>query len=244
MIFEILTTFPGIIEAVAGESIIRRARDKGLVEVEAVNLRDFTSDKHKTTDDSPFGGGPGMVMKPEPVFDAVDALISRRPGKAKIVLLTPQGERFDQAKAEQLARENHIIMICGRYEGVDERIRRHLVTDEMSIGDYVLTGGELAAMVVVDAVARLVPGVLGDESSAESESFSSGLLEYPQYTRPAQYREYSVPEVLVSGNHKEIEKWRREHSLRRTLERRPDLLNSAPLTEEDRRTLVRIRKEE
>lgn len=244
MIFEILTTFPGIIEAVAGESIIRRARDKGLVEVEAVNLRDFTSDKHKTTDDSPFGGGPGMVMKPEPVFDAVDALISRRPGKAKIVLLTPQGERFDQAKAEQLARENHIIMICGRYEGVDERIRRHLVTDEMSIGDYVLTGGELAAMVVVDAVARLVPGVLGDESSAESESFSSGLLEYPQYTRPAQYREYSVPEVLVSGNHKEIEKWRREHSLKRTLERRPDLLNSAPLTEEDRRTLVRIRKEE
>lgn len=244
MIFEILTTFPGIIEAVAGESIIRRARDKGLVEVEAVNLRDFTSDKHKTTDDSPFGGGPGMVMKPEPVFDAVDALISRRPGKAKIVLLTPQGERFDQAKAEQLARENHIIMICGRYEGVDERIRRHLVTDEISIGDYVLTGGELAAMVVVDAVARLVPGVLGDESSAESESFSSGLLEYPQYTRPAQYREYSVPEVLVSGNHKEIEKWRREHSLRRTLERRPDLLNSAPLTEEDRRTLVRIRKEE
>ncbi|NLN78462.1 MAG: tRNA (guanosine(37)-N1)-methyltransferase TrmD [Armatimonadetes bacterium] len=244
MIFEILTTFPGIIEAVAGESIIRRARDKGLVEVEAVNLRDFTSDKHKTTDDSPFGGGPGMVMKLEPVFDAVDTLISRRPGKVRVALMTPQGERFDQAKAEQLARENHIIMICGRYEGVDERIRRHLVTDEMSIGDYVLTGGELAAMVVVDAVARLVPGVLGDESSAESESFSSGLLEYPQYTRPAQYREYSVPEVLVSGNHKEIEKWRREHSLRRTLERRPDLLNSAPLTEEDRRTLVRIRKEE
>ncbi len=244
MIFEILTTFPGIIEAVAGESIIRRARDKGLVEVEAVNLRDFTSDKHKTTDDSPFGGGPGMVMKPEPVFDAVDTLISRRPGKVRVALMTPQGERFDQAKAEQLARENHIIMICGRYEGVDERIRRHLVTDEISIGDYVLTGGELAAMVVVDAVARLVPGVLGDESSAESESFSSGLLEYPQYTRPAQYREYSVPEVLVSGNHKEIEKWRREHSLRRTLERRPDLLNSAPLTEEDRRTLVRIRKEE
>ena len=244
MIFEILTTFPGMIEAVAGESIIRRARQRGLIEVATVNLRDFTSDKHKTTDDSPFGGGPGMVMKPEPVFDAVEASLSRRPGKARVVLMTPQGECFDQAKAEQLARENHIIMICGRYEGFDERIRQHLVSDEISIGDYVLTGGELAAMVVVDAVARLVPGVLGDESSAESESFSSGLLECPQYTRPAQYRGYSVPEVLVSGNHKEIDKWRREQSLRRTMQRRPDLLESAPLTEEDRRIIRRIRKEE
>jgi len=213
MRFEILTTFPGMIEAVAGESILGKARQKGLIDVEAVNLRDFTSDKHRTTDDSPFGGGPGMVMKPEPVFDAVEALISRRPGRARILLMTPQGRRFDQSMAEQLARESHVIMICGRYEGVDERIREHLVADEVSIGDYVLTGGELAALVVLDAVARLLPGVLGDESSPESESFSSGLLEYPQYTRPAEFRGYNVPEVLVSGNHEQIRKWRRAQSL-------------------------------
>jgi len=241
MRFEILTTFPGMIEAVAGESILGKARQKGLIDVEAVNLRDFTSDKHRTTDDSPFGGGPGMVMKPEPVFDAVEALISRRPGRARILLMTPQGRRFDQSMAEQLARESHVIMICGRYEGVDERIREHLVADEVSIGDYVLTGGELAALVVLDAVARLLPGVLGDESSPESESFSSGLLEYPQYTRPAEFRGYNVPEVLVSGNHEQIRKWRRAQSLERTLHRRPDLLESAPLTEEDRRILGRIK---
>ena len=241
MRFEILTTFPGMIEAVAGESILGKARQKGLIDVEAVNLRDFTSDKHRTTDDSPFGGGPGMVMKPEPVFDAVEALISRRPGRARILLMTPQGRRFDQSMAEQLARESHVIMICGRYEGVDERIREHLVADEVSIGDYVLTGVELAALVVLDAVARLLPGVLGDESSPESESFSSGLLEYPQYTRPAEFRGYNVPEVLVSGNHEQIRKWRRAQSLERTLHRRPDLLESAPLTEEDRRILGRIK---
>lgn len=242
MRIEILTTFPGMIEAVAGESILGKARQKGLIDVEAVNLRDFTSDKHRTTDDAPFGGGPGMVMKPEPVFDAVEALISRRPGRARILLMTPQGRRFDQSMAEQLARESHVIMICGRYEGVDERIREHLATDEVSIGDYVLTGGELAALVVLDAVARLLPGVLGDESSPESESFSSGLLEYPQYTRPAEFRGYNVPEVLASGNHELIRKWRRAQALERTLERRPDLLESASLTEEDRRFLAQIRK--
>ena len=237
MLFQILTTFPGIIEAAAGESIIGKARQKGLIDVEAVNLRDFTADKHRTTDDSPFGGGPGMVMKPEPVFDAVESLVSRRPGKARIMLMTPQGRRFDQSMAEELVRESHIIMICGRYEGIDERVREFLVTDEVSIGDYVLTGGELPALVVMDAVARLVPGVLGDESSPESETFSSGLLEYPQYTRPAEFRQYKVPEVLLSGNHEEIRKWRRAQSLERTLKKRPDLLESASLTKEDRRIL-------
>ncbi len=244
MIFEIVTTFPEMIESAAGESILGRSQRKGLISVDAVNLRDFTTDRHHTTDDSPFGGGPGMVMKPEPVFEAVETLISRRPGKARVVLLTPQGRRFDQAMAEQLAMESHIIMICGRYEGVDERIRQHLVTDEISIGDYVLTGGELAAMVVVDAVARLLPGVLGDESSAESESFSCGLLEYPQYTRPAEYRGYSVPDVLLSGNHEEIRKWRRRQSLERTLRKRPDLLETAPLTDEDKRILKRIKDDQ
>ncbi|MGI6296917.1 MAG: tRNA (guanosine(37)-N1)-methyltransferase TrmD [Armatimonadota bacterium] len=244
MIFEIVTTFPEMIESAARESILGRSQRKGLISVDAVNLRDFTADRHHTTDDSPFGGGPGMVMKPEPVFDAVETLISRRPGKARVVLLTPQGRRFDQAMAEQLAAESHIIMICGRYEGVDERIRQHLVTDEISIGDYVLTGGELAAMVIVDAVARLLPGVLGDESSAESESFSCGLLEYPQYTRPAEYRGYSVPDVLLSGNHEEIRKWRRRQSLERTLNKRPDLLETAPLTDEDKRILKRIKDDQ
>jgi len=243
MLFQILTTFPGIVEAVAGESILGRARQKGLIDVEAVNIRDFTSDKHRTTDDSPFGGGPGMVMKCEPVFDAVEALVSRAAGrKPRIVLMTPQGRRFDQSLAEELARESHVIIICGRYEGVDERIREHLVTDEVSIGDYVLTGGELPAMVVVDAVARLLPGVLGDESSPESESFSSGLLEYPQYTRPAEFRGYEAPEVLLSGNHEEIRKWRRAQALDRTLKRRPDLLEAAPLTEEDKSILGRLKE--
>lgn len=242
MLFQILTTFPGMIEAVAGESILGKARQKGLIDVEAVNLRDFTPDKHRTTDDSPFGGGPGMVMKPEPVFDAVESLVSRRPGKPRILLMTPQGRRFDQSMAEELARESHIIMICGRYEGMDERVREHLVTDEVSIGDFVLTGGELPALVVLDAVARLMPGVLGDESSPESESFSSGLLEYPQYTRPAEFRQYKVPEVLLSGNHEEIRKWRRAQSLERTLKRRPDLLESASLTKEDEHILERLKE--
>lgn len=242
MLFQILTTFPGIIEAAAGESIIGKARQKGLIDVEAVNLRDFTADRHRTTDDSPFGGGPGMVMKPEPVFDAVESLVSRRPGKPRILLMTPQGRRFDQSMAETLARESHLIMVCGRYEGLDERVREHLVTDEISIGDYVLTGGELAALVILDAVARLLPGVLGDESSPESESFSSGLLEYPQYTRPAEFRGYKVPEVLLSGNHAEIEKWRRAQALARTLRKRPDLLETAQLTHEDRRILESLKQ--
>ena len=240
MLFEILTTFPEMIEVVAATSILGKACQRGLIDVEAVNLRDFTSDRHRTTDDAPFGGGPGMVMKPEPVYEAVETLLARRPGKPRILLTTPQGRRFDQSMAEELARESHIMMICGHYEGVDERIREHLVTDEVSIGDFVLTGGELAALIVLDAVARLLPGVLGDESSPESESFSSGLLEYPQYTRPADFRGHKVPEVLLSGNHAEIRKWRRAQALERTLTRRPDLLKDAPLTKEDRHILERL----
>lgn len=240
MLFQILTTFPEMIEVVAGTSILGRARQRGLIDVEAVNLRDFTSDRHKTTDDAPFGGGPGMVMKPEPVFQAVETLFARRPGRPRILLMTPQGRRFDQSMAEELARESHVMMVCGRYEGVDERIREHLVTDEVSIGDFVLTGGELAALIILDAVARLLPGVLGDESSPESESFSSGLLEYPQYTRPAEFRGHEVPDVLLSGNHEQIRKWRRAQALERTLTRRPDLLKSAPLTQEDRLILERL----
>lgn len=231
-----------MIDAVVSESILGRARQRGLVEIEGINLRDYTHDKHRTTDDQPYGGGPGMVMKPEPVFEAVEALIARRPGKPKVLLMTPQGRRFDQKMAEELVRESYIIMICGRYEGVDERIREDLVTDEVSIGDFVLTGGELAALVIADAVTRLIPGVLGDDTSSVSESFSSGLLEYPQYTRPAEYRGHKVPEVLLSGNHAEIEKWRRATALIRTLERRPDLLERAPLTEQDRRFLDKLRQ--
>ena len=238
MRIEIITVFPQMIDSVVGEGVIGKARKRGLVEIEAVNLRDFTSDRHRTTDDAPFGGGPGMVMKPDPVFAAVEALSARMPGgKPRILLMTPQGRRFDQRFAEELVKENHVVMICGRYEGVDERIRQHLVTDEVSIGDFVLTGGELAALVISDAIARLLPGVLGDETSPESESFSSGLLEYPQYTRPADFRGYQVPDVLLSGNHEEIRKWRRVSALERTLRRRPDLLESAPLTQEDRRIL-------
>lgn len=244
MHFEIITTFPQMIEAVTGESILGRARQRGLIDVNAVNLRDFTEDRHHTTDDEPYGGGPGMVMKCEPLFKAVETLTARQSGgKPRVLLMTPQGRRFDQKMAEELALESHIIMICGRYEGVDERIRKMLVTDEVSIGDYVLTGGELASLVILDAVTRLLPGVLGDDTSSESESFSSGLLEYPQYTRPADFCGHRVPDVLLSGNHSEIEKWRRRMALERTLERRPDLLESASLTEQDKRILRELRKE-
>ena len=241
MRFDIITTFPEIVEAVIGESIIGKARQRGLVDIAAVNLRDFTEDRHRTTDDAPYGGGPGMVMKVEPVFKALEALRARRPTEnPRVLLMTPQGRRFDQKMAEQLAQKSWIIMICGRYEGVDERIRERLVTDEVSIGDYVLTGGELAALVVVDAVTRLLPGVLGDESSAQTESFSSGLLEYPHYTRPADFHGWKVPEVLLSGNHAEIAQWRREAALQWTFRRRPDLLEGAELTQEDRRFLKKL----
>ncbi|MFQ3548922.1 MAG: tRNA (guanosine(37)-N1)-methyltransferase TrmD [Armatimonadota bacterium] len=241
MFFDVITTFPDIIESVCAESIIGRAKDKGIININAVNLRDFTHDRHKTTDDEPYGGGPGMVMKCEPVFSAVESIISRNNAKKpKVILMTPQGRTFNQKIAEELSNENHIVLICGRYEGVDERIREHLVDDEISIGDYVITGGELAALVIIDAVARLVPGVLGDDDSSVSESFSSGLLEYPHYTRPAVYKDYKVPEVLLSGNHAKIAKWRRQQALIRTYKKRQDLLKSANLSEEDKHFLKEL----
>jgi tRNA (guanine37-N1)-methyltransferase len=224
-----------------GAGIFQRAVSNGLVEVNIYNIRDYTHDKHHVVDDYPYGGGAGMVLKPEPIFEAVEKVIKEaqpEEGELPIVLLTPQGRLFSQAVAHQLSGLKHLILICGHYEGVDERVRQHLVTDEFSIGDYVLSGGELAAMVVVDAVVRLLPGVLGSEDSLEDESHTSGLLEYPQYTRPAEYRGWSVPEVLLSGNHALVAKWRRQQAIIRTLERRPELLKKAELTLEERQ-LVR-----
>ena len=222
MRIDVITIFPGMLKGFLEESILKRAVEKKLVTVRTVDLRQFTTDKHQTTDDRPFGGGPGMVMKPEPLFKAVESV--RTPG-ARVVLMTPQGRRLEQAIAAQLARESHLIFVCGHYEGVDERVRTHLATDEISIGDYVLTNGVLPAAVVVDAVVRLVPGVLGNEGATSEESFTEGMLEYPQYTRPREFRGLTVPEVLVSGDHEEIARWRREASERRTRERRPDLLS-------------------
>jgi len=218
---DVLTLFPGMFTGPLDESIVKRARASGRLELAVHNLRDWTHDRHRTVDDKPFGGGPGMLLKPEPVFEAVESLASER---THVVLLTPSGRAFNQAVARELAGREHLLLVCGSYEGFDERIREHLADDELSIGDYVLTNGALPAMVVIDAVARLLPGVLGDEGSAVDESFSRGLLEYPHYTRPADFRGWKVPEVLLSGNHAEIEKWRREQALKRTTERRPDLM--------------------
>jgi tRNA (guanine37-N1)-methyltransferase len=242
---DIVTIFPEVIEAGASYSIVKRAQEKGALQLAVHNLRDWAHDRHRSTDDEPFGPGAGMVMKPEPVFEAVEAIRGKRdaevPAQRTLVLLmTPQGELFCQRMASELARESHLIMICGHYEGVDERIREHLVTRQISIGDYVLTGGELPALVVLDALARLIPGVLGADQSAVEESFAAGLLEYPQYTRPAEFRGWRAPEILLSGHHAEIAKWRRARSLERTLERRPDLLSRASLTDEDRGLLLRI----
>ncbi|MBI5819322.1 MAG: tRNA (guanosine(37)-N1)-methyltransferase TrmD [Verrucomicrobia bacterium] len=223
MKFDILTILPEMLRGPLDESILKRAQEKQLVEICVRNLRDWTHDKHRTTDDRPFGGGPGMVMKPEPIFEAVEELKRSSPG-AWVVMLTPQGRRFDQQAARGLATREHVIMICGHYEGVDERVREALVDEEISIGDYVLTNGALAAMVVVDATARLVPGVLGHADSAKDESFSDGWLEYPQYTRPAEYRSMAVPEVLLSGDHAVIAAWRQEQSRQRTRRQRPDLM--------------------
>ncbi len=223
MKFDILTILPEMLRGPLDESILKRAQEKKLVEICVRNLRDWTHDKHRTTDDRPFGGGPGMVMKPEPIFEAVDELKRGSP-EAWVVMLTPQGRRFDQPAAQALAVRPHVIMICGHYEGVDERVLEALVDEEISIGDYVLTNGALAAMVVVDATARLVPGVLGHADSAKDESFSNGGLEYPQYTRPAEFRGMTVPETLLSGDHAAIAKWREEQSRQRTRRRRPDLL--------------------
>lgn len=218
---DVITIFPGMLKGFLEESMLKRAVKLGIVEFNVVNLRDFTHDDHRTTDDRPFGGGPGMVMKPEPIFEAVESL---RSAGTRVILTTPQGRRFDHACAAELSGAGHMVFICGHYEGVDERVREHLVTDEISIGDYVLTNGVVAAAVIIDAAVRLMPGVVGGEGAVEDDSFSRGLLEYPQYTRPADYRGMKVPDVLVSGNHGEIERWRRQQAEARTRERRPDLM--------------------
>lgn len=220
---DVITIFPGVLNGFLGESMVKRASAQGAVTIGTVDLRDFTADKHRTTDDRPFGGGPGMVMKPEPLAAAVEAVA--KPG-TRVILMTPQGRRFEQSVAEELAAEKHLVFVCGHYEGVDERVREVLVTDEISIGDYVLTNGVVAAAVVIDSVVRLLPGVLGGEGAAEDDSFSSGLLEYPQYTRPAEFRGLRVPEVLVSGDHEAVARWRREQAEQRTRQRRPDLLGN------------------
>jgi tRNA (guanine37-N1)-methyltransferase len=221
MKIDVLTLFPAMFAGPLDESIIMRARKAGLLELKIHNLRDWTHDRHKTVDDRPFGGGPGMLLKPEPIFEAVESV---RRAETKVVLLSPSGRKFDQAIARELAAEKDLLLITGHYEGFDERVREALADDELSIGDYVLTNGALPAMVVIDAVTRLLPGVLGDDASARDESFSHGLLEYPQYTRPAEFRGLRVPDVLVSGNHAEIENWRREQARLRTEKDRPDLL--------------------
>lgn len=221
MKIDVLTLFPGMFAGPLDESIIKRARQAGLLDLQLHQLRDWTHDRHKTVDDRPFGGGPGMLLKPEPIFEAVESL---RRGKTRVLLMSPAGRRFDQAIARELAQQEHLVLVTGHYEGFDERIRAALADDELSIGDYVLTNGALPAMVVIDTVARLLPGVLGDAASSSEESFSNGLLEYPQYTRPAEFRGLKVPEVLVSGNHAEIARWRAGQARLRTKEKRPDLI--------------------
>lgn len=239
MKIHILSLFPEMFTGVFNSSILKKAQEKNEVSINVVNFRDYAGNKHNQVDDYPYGGGAGMVLKPEPIFHAVEALPPSN--KRRVILMCPQGERFTQKKAEELAKEEELIFICGHYEGYDERIREHLITDEISIGDFVLTGGELAAMTVVDSVVRLLPNVLGKAESHEQDSFSTGLLEHPHYTRPVEFRGHRVPDVLMSGNHANIDKWRREQSLKRTLERRPDLLEEADLSEADRKLLDSIK---
>jgi tRNA (guanine37-N1)-methyltransferase len=282
MNIDVLTLFPEMFEGVFGASILGKARQKGLVSLSTLNFRDYANNKHNTVDDYPFGGGGGMVLKPGPIFAAVEELMERHyprtvgsnsvdgltavpeseseevtvgeqvqsledlpktAPRPRVILMCPQGEPFTQRKAEELSREKHLIFICGHYEGYDERIREHLVTDELSIGDYVLTGGELPAMVVIDSVVRLLPGVLGNQLSAVTDSFSTGLLEYPHYTRPAQFRDWEVPEVLLSGHHENIELWRRRQSLERTWRRRPELLRDVELSKKDKEWLGELKRQ-
>jgi tRNA (guanine37-N1)-methyltransferase len=246
MRFDILSLFPGFFAGVFEESIVKRAVESGLVTIAVHNIRDFAPDKHHITDDEPYGGGGGMVMKAGPIFRAVEAVVG--PGglprealdPTQIILLSPAGRLLDQAVARELASREHLVLICGRYEGVDERVREHLVTDEISIGDYVLSGGEIPAMVIIEAVTRLLPGALGDPMATMRDSHSRGLLEHPHYTRPAEFRGWAVPEVLLSGNHAEVARWRRQQSLLRTRERRPELLDAADLSEEDREFLQQL----
>lgn len=241
MRFDVLTIFPSLFEHYPREGILGKAIEKRQIELRPVNIRDYAMDPHKTTDDRPYGGGDGMVMKPEPIFMALNSV--ERKERSMVLLLTPQGEIFDQAMAWELACLDQIILICGRYEGVDERIRELCVDREVSIGDYVLSGGELAALVIIDAVSRLIPGVLGGKRSAQEDSFSDGLLEYPQYTRPREFRGLKVPDVLLSGDHEKIRQWRKAESLKRTLLRRPDLLDKAKLSPQDLALLEEVKKE-
>lgn len=234
--FNVLTTFPGMFISPLNESILKRAQEKGLLQITINNLRDYTPDKHQTTDDYPYGGGAGMVMKIEPLVTAIERI---KTPQSKVILLSPQGKLFNQEEAKRLSQEKHLILICGHYEGVDERIQ-YFIDEEISIGDYILTGGEIAALVIIDAVTRLVPGVLGESTSILNETFSNSLLEYPQYTRPRNFRGLEVPEVLLSGNHQKIRNWRKKESLKKTLLRRPDLLEHAPLSSEDRVILERL----
>ena len=239
MRFHILTLFPAMFQGPLEESILKRARESGRLSVSLHNIRDYATDKHHVTDDTPYGGGGGMVMKPGPIFAAVEAVLAGETD-VPVILLTPQGRLFTQSIAAELSHHQRILLICGRHEGVDERVRQHLASDEISIGDYVLTGGELAAMVIVDAVTRLQPGVLGDPGATLDDSHARGLLEGPHYTRPFEFRGWEVPEVLLSGDHAAINRWRREQALRRTFERRPELLERADLTSQEREFLVRL----
>ena len=235
MKIDYLTLFPEMFDGVLNHSILKRAQDKNIIEVNTVNFRDYAENKHNQVDDYPYGGGQGMVLKPEPVFNAMKDL--KHTDKTRVILMCPQGRPFSQAIAEELSEAEHIVFICGHYEGYDERIRENLVTDEISMGDYVLTGGELPAMTMTDAIVRLIPGVLGNEQSHQDDSFSDGLLEFPQYTRPREYKGMTVPDVLLSGNHANIEKWRYEQKLIRTLHKRPDLLEKYQLSDKDKEFL-------
>lgn len=252
MQFEVFTLLPEVFPAYLDTSIIKRARERGLIQVNIHNIREYTHDKHHTTDDMPYGGGGGMVMKPEPVFEAIESVLGQETlptsPEAKtnvpVILLTPQGRVFNQRIAKELSQHKKIALLCGRYEGIDERIRENIITDEISIGDYVLTGGELPALILIDAVSRLLPEVLGDPTGAEDDSHAMGLLEYPHYTRPPEFRGWKVPEVLLSGDHGKIDKWRRQQALTRTFKKRPDMLEKAELTKEDKKFLDGLKNEE
>lgn len=243
MHIDILTLFPDMFSSVFNESILKKARDNEKFTYNLVDFRNFSTNRHHKVDDYPYGGGAGMVLTPQPIFDAIESLIQNGDHTPRIILMCPQGERYTQQKAEELAQEEQLIFICGHYEGYDERIRKHLVTDEISIGDYVLTGGELGAMVAIDSIVRLLPDVLGNENSAIEDSFSTGLLEHPQYTRPANFRGMKVPEVLLSGHHEKINEWRKKESLRRTYERRPELLKDYKTSESEKLYLNEITNE-
>jgi tRNA (guanine37-N1)-methyltransferase len=250
MQFEVFTLLPEVFPSYLETSIIKRARERGLIDVRVHNIRDYTHDKHHVTDDTPYGGGGGMVMKPEPVFEAIETVLGLNtdPTQPKpapnipIILLTPQGRVFNQSIAQELSQHPQIVLLCGRYEGIDERIREYLVTDEISIGDYVLTGGELPALILIDAISRFLPDVLGDPTGAQDDSHAMGLLEYPHYTRPPEFRGWKIPDVLLSGAHAKIDKWRREQALLRTFKRRPDMLEKAELTKEDRKFIENLKE--